>query len=154
MFLPEVSFNPLTIVNTVFFMANLSFFAFANRKGILSLIEAAGMATSVAGWKYTVLIAAFVVKLRLQQWWGKNIEKIDDGKYVLSHVINNQEVKVIVNTIPRETQPSKILTEDRYDITDYAIPFFRVSPEEVSPGFFFEDLLIITDNDGKEAIAF
>ena len=144
----------LTIVNTIFFIMNFSFFAFMNRKGIFSLLETVGMTAYIIGWKYTVLITVVMLKLKLQQWWGRNIEKIDDGKYVISHVINNQEVKVIVNTVPIEDQPCKILTEDRYDITEYARPFFRIEPKEISPEFFFEDILIVIYNDGKESVLF
>lgn len=139
-------------LNIIFFVANLSFFAFLNKKWIISLIENTSAAVYIAGWKYTTLVIAFLIKLKLQQWWGKNIEKTADGKYIMSHVINNQEVKVIVTTVSKEKQPSKILTENRDDITEYAAPFFRIKPEQVSSDFFFENFLIHVDDNGKESI--
>jgi len=144
--------HPLTIVNVVFFIANLSFFAFANGKRILEAAGLAATAASIAGWRYTIFIAAVVVRLKLQQWWGKNIQNIEDGRYVISNVINNQEVKTIVKYVPKKEQPVKVFTEDRRDITEYAGAFFRVIPEEVSPDFFFENNLIIADGEGNEDV--
>lgn len=140
----------LTIINVAVFIANLSFFVFTHKRGIRSLMEIAGVTFYMTGWKYAIKIAVFLLKLKLQQWWGKNIEKIEPGKYILSHVINDQEVKVIVNSVSGKDQPFKIFTEDKRDITEYARPFFRIKPEEVSPAFFFEDSLIVSDIEGNE----
>ena len=150
------------ILNAVFFISNMSFLLFKSGKALVSLAETTSMAASVVGWKYTILASLFLFRLRLQQWWGENIEKIEEEKYVLSHVIRGQEVRVIVNLVSKENQPVKILAEEkstsgttfRRDITADALPFFRTRPEEVSPEFFFEDILITVGKDKKEKMIF
>lgn len=119
----------------------MSCFAYLNRTYIYTLLEAFQLTTAVIGLKYSIILVAFMLKVRLHQWWGKTIEEIENDKYILTHVIKGKEVKVIVRYIPNDQHPKGIFTQNGDDISQYAIPFYRVDPEPISADFFFADSL-------------
>lgn len=131
------------LINLVFFTMNLVSFVFLFRVELYALICALPK-------NYQIIIAFLILslKLRFQQWYGSVVQQIDNGQYVVSLVIGRKLVKLLIKS---ELNPPVYISDDEdVDITDEALPFFRIINVNVTPEFFFSDRLTLKFSDGSK----
>ena len=100
------------------------------------------------GSRVAIPLFLFILKLRIQQWWGNNIEHLEDGQHIVSLAIRGRLVKIILEDV--KDPPVTIIDDEEVDITEDAIPYFRVKYVEVTPDFFYSDKMVLEYSDGKQ----
>lgn len=129
------------LLNTSFFACNLIVFVFLYRAELYRLFQ-------LLPQNYQVFIAFFLLslKLRFQQWYGGVVEQIENGQYIVSLMINRKIVKLLIE--PAENPPVSIEDDEDVDITEEALPYFRIKSVRVTPDLFFSDKLACRYSDG------
>lgn len=104
-------------------------------------------------WQITLIYIIIIVKtslrkiykekiIKLKQWWHETVLYIGNDKYLLTHYINNEKVKIIIK---RNKDEITAIVDDSYDecYIDEAKPFFLYSQEDFYPEILGIDKSII-----------
>lgn len=97
---------------------------------------------------YQLVVALYVMslKLRFRQWLGNVVERVENGQYIVTLLINGKLAKI---ALEHETRvPTAIEDDEHVDITDHAIPFFRMKCGCIGPDYFFSDKMFLRYADG------
>jgi len=79
---------------------------------------------AVKSWKLTAVLYFSLACLRFKQWFHSTTQPLPDGKYILSHYINGQSVKIIIK--PASKLPQFVVDEEYNEcFIDEALPFLR-----------------------------
>lgn len=128
------------LINLLFFLGNVCSFAFIYRQELYRLFV-------ILPYGYQVYLTFLVLslKLRFQQWYGKNVEKTETGQYVVSLILGGRLVKLLVEL---ENDPPVMIEDDEgVDITDDALPYFRAKHCRVGPDSFMSEKLVLWYDD-------
>lgn len=129
------------LVNLLFFIGNLCSFAFLYRVELYRLFTFLPLDYRI----YTAFLL-LSLKLRFQQWYGSVVEQIENGQYIVSLLIGGKLVKMVIEH--DDNPPVSIEDDEEVDITEEALPYFRMKSVQVYPDLFFADKLSLMYADG------
>ena len=92
-------------------------------------------------WKLVLVMYIISIKLMIKQWWKKTCKRVDINVYELHHIINGNEVKVLISIV--DTPAVKVLNNSGDDVTDKTLPYLRHSMVSLKPRFVGEKGLTI-----------
>lgn len=113
-----------------------------NRGKIYYVLRSMHMANKLLGWQLALLSGLMILRLKLTQILTKSVEKIENGKYILHHNIDNQPVDIIIKRVPKEKQPYAVFNSQNVNIIHGIRSYLRFAPVPFSNDIIFEDDLV------------
>ena len=100
---------------------------------------------------YQIVLAVYLMslKLRFRQWYGNVVERVDNGQYIVTLLIEGKLVKIVIEH--ESPVPIAVLDDKDADVTQDALPFFRMRCTDVGPDFFFCDKMSLVYKDSPTA---
>jgi hypothetical protein len=88
----------------------------------------------IDSWKVVFVTYCCLLIVRIKQWWFTTAIRLDNGNFLLTHVLNGDLVKIIVK--PNIIKITAV-TDQEYNecYLDEAIPFLRFEKHEFCPEF-------------------